>query len=59
MPILPNHVKWCALVLRRRLWFAGHQDKIIKSFNMEYELLSQKLGSKEREDVFIIYDILD
>lgn len=26
---------------------------------MEYELLSQNLGSKERKEVFIIYDILD
>lgn len=26
---------------------------------MEYELVSQQLGSKERKDVFIIYDVLD
>lgn len=34
-----------------------HQNKIIKSFNIEYKLAFQKLGSKERKNMFTTDDI--
>lgn len=34
----------------------GHQNKIVKSFNIEDKLAFQKLGSKERKDMFTIDD---
>lgn len=46
-------MKSYVLILQRKLWLARHQDKIIRSFSIGYKLVFQKLGSKERKDMFV------